>query len=165
MPKPDRSCTYVDRDGPCGQNKNGDRHGIDGDHFYVAPPRDGFGSKGSRLNPRSAKTERYYEEVRRPAVAEAVGDGRRPCQIRAPGCTGYGTTLHEPASRGRFGGLRAAVEAGGTVLACPSCNRYVSEHPVWAAEHMFMQSDTLDGKRHSPKGVTPRVIKSQFTSE
>lgn len=127
-------------------------------HEYEAPPKEGgFGSKGARLNPRSAKTETYYREERIPEVAEAVGDGRRPCQIKAPGCTGYVEGIHESATRGRFGGLKAGLESGPKFPSCHHCNRYVGEHPAWATEKGFLLSnrgetrrDTQPARRESP---------------
>lgn len=62
-----------------------------------------------------------------------------PCQIVSPVCTGTAEDLHEPLPRGRAGGLAAAVEVGGTIPACRSCNAYVSgEGQVWAAERGFL---------------------------
>ncbi len=85
--------------------------------------------RGKRIAPRSKRMAAYYREVRVPAVKAAVGDGTNPCQARTPVCTGYVETLHEPASRGRFGGLKAAVAAGGELPTCHRCNEWISEHP------------------------------------
>ncbi len=82
-----------------------------------------------RLRPRSKKMAAYYRDVRVPAVMAAVGDGTNPCQARTAACTGYVETLHEPASRGRFGGLIPAVRAGGELPTCGRCNNWISEHP------------------------------------
>lgn len=126
-------------------------------HEYEPEPKAKWGQQRQPLNPRSEKTETYYREVRRPAVAKAVGNGRQPCQIRIEGvCTGYVEGIHETASRGRSGGLQRAVESGPTVPACHPCNRYVSEHPIEAQERGLMRSNTVTGKRHTPRGPVPR---------
>ena len=134
-------CLYSDADGPCLQVKNGPRHyGHDADHDYLGEKKAGFGSARAPLNPRSEKRERYYADHRVPAVKNAVGDGRRPCGLLheldgtlreitpSPVCTGWVEGIHEVASRGRFGGLKAALKAGPTIDCCHACNRWWSEH-------------------------------------
>ena len=85
--------------------------------------------RGKGIAPRSKRMAKYYRDVRIPAVKAAVGDGGNPCQARTSVCTGYVETLHEPASRGRFGGLIPAVAAGGELPTCHRCNSWISEHP------------------------------------
>ena len=87
----------------------------------------------------SAKRAKFVREVYAPMRDAAVGDGNEPCQIVAPGCTGHVQHLHEPLSRGRAGGLAAALRDGPpAVPACDHCNGYVSENPVWAAERGWL---------------------------
>lgn len=133
----------------CGLLKQADPHVGYGPekHDFMEPERARFGDNRRALNPRSEKTADYYRETRVPEVKEAVGDGRAVCEIKSPVCTKTATTLHEPATRGRFGGLKAAVEAGGTMKACTPCNGYVGEHPLWARERGFLVSNTISGRR------------------
>jgi hypothetical protein len=43
----------------CGQVRNGQRHtGLDADHDYIAPAKEGFGARGSTLRGRSERPER-----------------------------------------------------------------------------------------------------------
>lgn len=78
--------------------------------------------------------------------AAKAARGKR-CQIQSPVCTGTAEHLHEPLSRGRAGGLRRAVEIGGTVDACDPCNGYVMENQVWAYEHGFLFRATVEGEQ------------------
>jgi len=80
-----------------------------------------------RINPRSKKREAYMVG-RRERVAEAVGDGHNPCQMRAPGCTGSVEGIHEVLPRGRAGGLEAAERDGETMNVCHACNEWASQH-------------------------------------
>lgn len=150
-------CLYRDSSGVCDQVSHGRRHeGQDADHEYEGPAKAGFGQKPRpALAPRSEKRQTFYRETYVPAVREAVGDGKRPCPVKAEGCTGFVEALHERASRGRFGGLPAAVEAGGTVGMCSSCNGYISTHPIWARENGWLLSNTVDGTRAAPR-MPPR---------
>ena len=109
--------------GVCGLVKNATPHVRDHE-FVPTVDRPRFGQQRQSLPKRSERMERYYEEVRRPAVAEAVG---KPCEVRSPKCTGTATTLHEPATRARSGGLVPAVAAGGEVPSCASCNTWISQ--------------------------------------
>ena len=120
-------------------------------HRFNPPPKvGGFGQQRQSLPKRSERMERYYEEVRRPAVAEAVGDGRKPCQIMSPVCTGLVESIHEIVPRGRAGGLIPAMAAGPTVDGCNPCNGYCSQNPLWAAERGLL--------RHAPPSakIVPR---------
>ena len=154
--KPDTACQYRDAAGACLQSKNGGRHyGHDADHPYEAPAREGFGSQRKPLNPRSERMTRYYADVRIPAIIEAIGDGRRPCTMRTPDCTGWVETLHEPATRGRFGGLQSAVEAGGEMPCCNPCNFWVKKFPIRAREMGLLRSNTVDGSKQPPR-MPPR---------
>lgn len=117
------------------------------EHEFVPEERPGFGSQRQPIRARSEQMETYYRDTRRPAVRKAVGNGRRLCQIESPVCTGYVEGIHESAPRGRFGGLRAAVEAGPTFDSCNACNGYCSENPVWAAENGFLRSNKGEHRR------------------
>ena len=67
-----------------------------------------------------------------------------PCQIVSPVCTGASEHLHEPLTRGRAGGIEAALRDGpAPTECCDACNSYVSEHPVWARERglLFSRKD------------------------
>lgn len=142
--KTPRPCQFED----CGQSKNSSRHfGADADHEYQPEARAGFGSQRQPINLRSAKRERYMETERRPAVRKAVGNGRKPCPVKSPHCTGYVEGIHETAPRGRFGGLEAAVDAAPTVGCCHACNSWLSEHPREAQERGLLRSNTLTGEK------------------
>lgn len=92
------------------------------------------------MRPMSAKRAALYQNVYAPLRDEAVGDGTEPCQIQSPACTGYVEHLHEVFSRGRAGGLEAALRDGAVVPCCDACNGYVSENPVWAREKGWLVS-------------------------
>ena len=154
-------CQYVDEGGRvCGLLKAAAPHvGYgEGTHDYKPPAREGFGAHPRPLRARSAKTEDYYREERRPAVAAAVG---KPCEVKSPVCTGKAQGLHEPATRGRFGGLRAAVEEGGTVPACHSCNNWLSqtvEGQRWGRERGLLKSNRGETARRSQPPRRPRSM-------
>lgn len=87
----------------------------------------------------SEKRSKFYREVYEPMRDEAVGDGHEPCQIQSPVCTGYVEHLHEPLTRGKAGGLEAALRDGPPPIpCCDPCNGYVSENQVWARERGFI---------------------------
>ena len=90
------------------------------------------------MRPMSPKRQEFYREVYRPMRDAAIGGGRNPCQIVAPGCTGYAEHLHEIYPRGRAGGLEASVRDGAEAAAGDHCNGYCSENPVWAREHGWL---------------------------
>jgi hypothetical protein len=144
----------------CGLNKNAGKHWGSGEgvHDHVSTvDRRTFGQVKKAIPARSKKTADYYREERVPAVREAVGDGKNPCQIQIPDvCTGFVEGIHETHSRGRFGGLKSALAAGAVLPSCHACNGWCSEHPKEAQEMGFMASNTLDGKRHTPRGPVPR---------
>lgn len=149
--KPKVSCTE------CGMVKNAGIHGGTAwEHDFNPPPTPGFGQRPRQpLNPRSDRMRAYYADVRVPAIVEAVGDGKRPCTMRTPDCTGWVETLHEPATRGRFGGLQSAVEAGGEMPCCNPCNFWVKKFPIRAREMGLLRSNTVDGTRAAPR-MPPR---------
>lgn len=133
MPKPKRLC------GECGLVQHASVHAGSGwTHDFV----DTRSSKRRKpVNPRSDRLADFYREVYVPMVREAVGDGRRPCPVKSPDCSGFVEGLHEVVSRGRAGGLqaavteitlRAAIDAGEVVPCCNRCNGWASEHPLEA---------------------------------
>jgi hypothetical protein len=76
----------------------------------------------------------YRSHVRELAKGEVA------CQIQAPGCTRVAEHIHESATRGKSGGLDAAIRKGTLLFdACDSCNSYCSENQVWAMERGFIE--------------------------
>lgn len=66
------------------------------------------------------------------AVKDAKG---KPCQVVSPVCTGRAEHLHEPLSRGKAGGLKAALRDGpAPIPCCDACNSWVMEHQDWAMQ-------------------------------
>jgi hypothetical protein len=88
--------------------------------------------KRSPMRRRSKKMEAFYRDVRRPYVAEVVGDGNRPCPVKSPACTKFIEGVHEILTRARAGGIIAAHKEGNMIGCCHACNGYISEHPKWA---------------------------------
>lgn len=117
----------------CQQIKNHSCHTYE--HDFVDPRPIGISPVGRRMQRFQASPEgQEYERTKR----ETRG---QPCQIVSPVCTGYAEHLHEPLSRGRAGGIEAALRDGPRPLpACDRCNEYVSEHPVWAREKGLLVS-------------------------
>lgn len=115
------------RCGSCGEIKNHSVHTYD--HDFVDPRPAGLSPVGRRMQRFNASPEgKEYRE----RAKETRG---QPCQIVSPVCTGYAEHLHEPLSRGRAGGIEAALRDGPPPIpCCDACNGYVSEHPVWARE-------------------------------
>ena len=75
------------------------------------------------------------------ARTAALKDGQTPCQIQSPVCTGVAEHQHEVLTRGRAGGIAAALRDGPpTVYACDPCNGYVSENVIWARERGYILS-------------------------
>lgn len=74
------------------------------------------------------------------AHVRELGKGETYCQIQSPVCTGIAQHLHEVLTRGRAGGIEAAIEKGPKPIeCCNSCNSYVSENPVWAMERGLLR--------------------------
>ena len=100
------------------------------------------------IAPMSPKRRAFYRDVYAPMRDAAIGDGTEPCQIVSPVCTGYAEHLHEILTRGRAGGLEAALRDGPPpVVACDACNGYVGENPVWAAENGWLVSNRKGERR------------------
>lgn len=111
-------------------------------------------SSAPGLKPLSEGMRNYRQESGYDAaVREAKGT---PCQIVSPVCSGTAEHLHEPLSRGRAGGLKAAVRGGGTVPSCDNCNGYIAENPVWAKEHGWLFSATIEGRAAAKEAKATR---------
>lgn len=115
------------RCGQCDGVKNHPDHTYD--HDFVDPRPVGMNPIGKRAQRfQASDAGKQYEQAKRETKGE-------PCQIVSPVCTGYVEHLHEPLSRGRAGGIAAALRDGPPPIpCCDACNGYVSEHPVWARE-------------------------------
>jgi hypothetical protein len=75
------------------------------------------------------------------AHARELGKGETPCQIQSPVCIGVAQHIHEDKTRGKSGGLDAAIRKGTRLWdACDPCNAYCSENQVWAREKGFIVS-------------------------
>ena len=99
------------------------------------------------LRPRSKKMAEFYRNERVPEVVEAVGGGKRPCQIKSPVCTKYVQGIHEILTRARAGGIMAANFDGNKVPCCHACNQYVTqdvEGMRWAKENGFLRSNRYE---------------------
>ena len=105
------------------------------DHNFVDPRPVGMSPIGKRTQRfQASDAGKEYERTKRETQGE-------PCQIQGPTCTGFVEHLHEPLSRGRAGGLAAALRDGpAPIPCCDACNGYVSEHPVWARERGLLLS-------------------------
>ncbi len=91
-------------------------------------------NRSGRINPRSKKRAKFMREVYVPMVVEAVGGGRRPCPVRSAVCTRHVEGLHEVVTRGRAGGLVAAIRLGEIVPCCHPCNGWISENSLEAGK-------------------------------
>src|SRR5262245_27635753 len=91
------------------------------------------------LKPMSEGMRNFRRESGYDAAAKSAKG--QPCQSLSRVDTGRADHLHEPLSRGRAGGLEAALRDGPAPFsACDACNSYVSEHPVWAREKGLLVS-------------------------
>lgn len=71
--------------------------------------------------------------------AEAVATRGLPCKVKSPRCTGTNQHLHEVLTRGRAGGIAAALRDGPPPIgSCDACNGFISEHPQWARERGWL---------------------------
>lgn len=110
---------------------------------YEATPRQPKPRKD--LNHRSEKMATFYREERIPLIEQVIArDGNR-CMILSPWHERLADwnpiTVHEIATRGREGGIRAAGvnEADNCVTACLRCNQACSENPEWAEAHGWLK--------------------------
>ena len=96
-------------------------------------------SKRPGLQPMSEGMQAFRDASGYNAAAAAAKG--TPCQVISPVCTGRAEHLHEPLSRGRAGGLKAALRDGpAPIPACDACNTYISDNPVWARERGLLVS-------------------------
>ena len=125
--KPKKACAQ------CGEIKNNSIHLTD--HDFVDPRPAGIspvGQRVTRFNQSEAGKE-YRARVRE------LGKGETFCQIQSPVCTVIAYHLHEDKTRGKSGGIDAAIRKGTQFFdACDPCNAYVSENQVWARERGFI---------------------------
>jgi len=117
----------------CGMIQNHSIHSSD--HRFVDPRPAGISAIGKRMTRfnESEDGKRYRAHARELAKGETV------CQIQSPVCTGIAQHIHEDKTRGKSGGLDAAIRKGTRLWdACDPCNSYVSENQVWARERGFI---------------------------
>jgi len=122
----------------CGAKQSHSIHiralGMAGNHPYEDGSRAGLspiGEARERFN--ASERGREYN-----AVTRALAAGEVACQIQSPVCTGLAEHQDEALTRGRAGGLAAALRDGPEPsLACDACNTYLAENLVWASEHGF----------------------------
>jgi hypothetical protein len=125
--KPKKVCAQ------CGMIKNHSVHLTD--HDFVDPRPAGISPVGQRM------TRFNQSDAGKEYRAQAKATRGQPCQIVSPVCTGFSEHLHEPLSRGRAGGIEAALRDGPEPIpCCDACNGWVSEHPVWAREKGLLVS-------------------------
>ena len=125
--KPKKACAQ------CGMIKNHSIHLTD--HDFVDPRPAGISPVGQRMTRfnESEDGKKYRAHARELAKGETV------CQIQSPVCTGIAQHIHEDKTRGKSGGLDAAIRKGTRLWdACDPCNSYVSENQVWARERGFI---------------------------
>ena len=130
----------------CGKIRNHTIHTTD--HRFVDP-------RPAGLSPIGQRTVRFNdsEDGKKYASTKRANQGK-PCEMRdflgeaawfEAGmqfiCTKVGQHLHEILSRGRAGGIAAALRDGPRPLwLCDQCNSHVSTHPKWAEEHDLLMS-------------------------
>ena len=103
--------------------------------------------KRSKLNPRSKKMSKFYQEIRVPYVRKVVGDGTNPCPVKSPVCTGYVQGVHEKWTRARAGSIIIAHNSKGNNLlgTCHLCNTFISEHKEWSeARGLLLKGEPSD---------------------
>lgn len=117
----------------CGERQHHSIHTAD--HAFVKAAYQGLRPVGEiteRFN-RSEGGKEYRKQAKQ-------ARGKR-CLIQSPVCTGSAEHLHEPLSRGRAGGIAAALRDGPPPIpSCDACNGYVSDHPQWGREHGWLLS-------------------------
>lgn len=125
--KPKKECAQ------CGRIKNNSIHITD--HDFIDPRPAGISPVGQRMTRfNSSEAGKEYR-----AHVRELGKGETVCQIQSPVCTGIAQHIHEDKTRGKSGGLDAAIRKGTRLFdACDACNSYVSEHQVWSRERGFI---------------------------
>lgn len=107
------------------------------EHDFEDPRRSGLQpvGKAKQRFDRSPAGRTYNARTRELAKGETA------CQILSPVCTGIAQHQHEALTRGRAGGIAAALRDGPKPISCcDSCNGYASENPVWARERGLLFS-------------------------
>ena len=80
------------------------------------------------MNKMSKKRAKFYREVYQPLKDDLLGG---ECEAKIPDvCTGTSEHLHEILSRGRAGGLEAAIRDSDVLAVCDRCNGWISENPL-----------------------------------
>lgn len=121
------------RCGSCGEIKNHSVHTYD--HDFQDPRPVGISPVGKRMQRFNASDA--GKEYR--AHSRELSKGETVCQIQSPVCIGTAQHIHEDKTRGKSGGLDAAIRKGTRLWdACDPCNSYVSENQVWAREKGFI---------------------------
>lgn len=143
--KPKKACAQ------CGMVKNNSVH-LYG-HDFVDPRPAGISPVGQRERPGAGQRFKMSDEGKWYEATKQANQGK-PCEMRdflgeaawfEAGmqliCSKVGEHLHEILSRGRAGGIAAALRDGPRPLwLCDSCNSHVSTHPAWAKEHDLLMS-------------------------
>lgn len=148
----DRSCVE------CGQSKNGSRHyGSDADHEYAAPAREGFGSKGSRLNARSNLPGRVQRREKVAEARQSAHAGPRRCVapergIQTPCGTGQDAELE--ASHVIALGMGGGAEHNEVELLCRKHHRELD------TDRQAFREAGLSKKAPRPDKVVPRPAES-----
>lgn len=120
----------------CGAKRNHSSHlrAVAGAAYHAYQDASAPGLQPMSEGMRNFRRESGYDA----AAKEAKG---QPCQVLSPVCTGRAEHLHEPLSRGRAGGLKAALRDGPQPIpCCDACNDYIAGNPVWATERGFLLS-------------------------
>lgn len=117
----------------CGEINHNSIHTTD--HDFVDPRPVGMSPVGKRMQRFNSSPE--GKEYR--AHVKELGEGETACQINSPVCQGIARHIHEDKTRGKSGGIDAAIRKGTQLIdACDPCNGYCSENQVWAREHGFI---------------------------
>ena len=91
------------------------------------------------MNKISKKRAAFYKDTYAPLRDSLVGG---KCEAAIPGvCTGTSEHLHEILSRGRAGGLEAALRKGSVIPVCDRCNGWISENPLKAKSLGLLESN------------------------
>lgn len=101
--------------------------------------------EAKQLAPRSPKMSTFYREERLPLNEAVMARDGYQCIVLSPWherLADYNPlTVHEIATRGREGGIRApgVNTMENCVSACLRCNQAISENPEWALEHGWLR--------------------------
>ena len=143
-------CVNTINGAPCGGKRTAGIHSIHHENHHPYWKNKPIGIQPVSEGVRNMRRDTGYD-------AELREKRGTPCQVVSPECTGTVQHLHEPASRGRFGGFAKAVEVGGAVPCCDACNSYIATNPVWAAEHGWSFSNTIEGRAAASEAKLARA--------